>query len=118
MKKILYFTKLKIQKELKHITYNDIINGSEWLDKDTWICWGILWKPHLYKLRKLLDKIYELPKDINADEGKIMIEYHEDDKTFWYGLFFDDETINITSLFSTKYLNNLIINIKNEKGCF
>ena len=112
--KISYFKKKRVQKELEKITYEDIKRGADWLDKDTWICWGILWKPHLYNLRKLLDELFELPEDIESDDGKIMIEYHEDDDTFWYGIFFEDDTITVTELFSCKYLNDLVFKIKEE----
>lgn len=114
MKKVSYFKKKKIQKELEKITYDDIKKGEDWLDKDTWICWGILWKPHLLELRKLLDELFDLPKDIESDEGKIMIEWHEDDNEFWYGIFFEDDNITVTDLLSCKHLNELVLKIKNE----
>ena len=113
MKKISFLQKRKLHQELEKITAEDIKRGQDWLDKDTWICWGILWRSELLALREMLDKLFDLPDDINSDEGKIMIEYHEDDRTYWYGIYFEDDTITVTDLFSCKYLNDLVLSVKN-----
>lgn len=108
MKKISFITKMRLRHEAKNISSEDI-TYSEWLDKDTWVCWGIQWTPKLNVLRSLLDEIFNLPEDITSGDGIIMMEYHLDEKKFWYGLVFDDETITITNLISSEQLNQMIL---------
>lgn len=108
MKKIPFTKKYLIMKEARHISVDDILY-SEWLDNDTWVCWGIPWIPKLSKLRQMLDDLYDLPEDTESENGIIMIEYHADKKRFWYGLAFEDETITITGLLSSNKLNHTIL---------
>lgn len=108
MKKIPFFKKLQLWQEAQYISAEDI-SYSEWLDNDTWVCWGISWTPKLAKLRAILDDLFDLPEDTESENGIIMIEYHADKRKFWYGLAFEDETITITKLVSSRKLNNMIL---------
>jgi hypothetical protein len=109
-------TRKKIFEEVKNITLDEVKEHSNWLDKDTFLCAGIPWRDGLNELKGLLDKLYDLyPEDGDTSKAAIIYgEYHKDNGEFWYGLLFEDESVEITELVECDYLNNLMLLAANQ----
>lgn len=97
---------MKIREASKKITKEDLLREAEYLDEATFFTGFVAFKfrDKLKELEKLLRKKY----DIGEDECYLEFEYHLDDNTTWYGLWFEDDVITITEYMRCSYMEDLI----------